>query len=293
MNRSADDSSDSRFFDGGAEELQEIRSKESLQRFFRRKKSRRSFLRLFYLVVFIGLSVIFVLMCLSLFFKVAAVEIVGTTRYTSEQIMEYLNIQKGQNLYGIDRKEVSSLVGRLAYVREATLTRELPHTLVITLQEEEPVYYCCLYGEYFSLSDNLQVVEKLPDAEGAGESLIYLELPPVDTAIIGRTVKFFTESDMKYVAAYLDILQSSVIAERTTAFDLRDRFSLYLICDGKYLVELADGSDLATKFKTLSQILKTDAFKDIRPAKIDMSNPSESSAIYVTADKIVFVSPSG
>lgn len=281
MNDYANDRRDSRFFTGDHSELQEIKSKESLQKFVRHNRNRKNILRLSYILIFLVLSTLFVIICLAVFFKIKEVEIVGSSSYSPAEIMNYCGIEPGQSLYEVNDRDLSGLSERFPYIRTARLTRKLPHTLIITVTEDEADYYCELYGEYFVLSRELRVLERSSDPSSLSErGLIELMLPEIDQAIIGDSLVFASDADEKYVTAYLDTLYTNQIYERVTGFDLRDKFNLRMICDHIYLVELDSGDELSTKLTATAAVLATtEAFPEGVTAKIDMANPAMPSAM--------------
>jgi cell division protein FtsQ len=280
MNDYANNRRDQRFFTGDQGELQEIKNKESLQKFVRHNQAKKSFFRLTYIIIFIVLTALFVIVCLAVFFKVKEVEIVGTSHYSNEDILQFCRIETGQSLYEVNNDDLAGLSDKFAYIKSAKITRKLPHTLIITITEDEACYYCELYGEYFIMSKDLRVLDRAFDSRPLiDQGLIELVLPETDKCIIGQSIVFSNDSDAKYVFAYLDALYTSTLYTSVTAFDLRDKFNLQLICDSIYLVELADGDDLLTKLSATAQVLATDAFNDKIPAKIDVTDPAEISAV--------------
>ena len=114
MNGNADNRRDSRFFTGDRSELQEIQSKESLQRFVRHNKKRRRLSRLSYVLIFLVLGTIFVIVCLSVFFKIEHIEVVGLTRYSAVEIVNSLDIKLGESLYSVNNAALSGSVGRIS-----------------------------------------------------------------------------------------------------------------------------------------------------------------------------------
>lgn len=281
MNGNADNRRDSRFFTGDRSELQEIQSKESLQRFVRNNKKRKRLSRLSYALIFLVLGTIFVIVCLSVFFKIEHIEVVGLTRYSAAEIVNSLDIKLGESLYSVNDSTLAGLSDDFAYISSARTRRKLPDTLVIEVVEDEAVAWCQLYGEYFVLSGDLRVLDRVSDPSLLdGQGLFELRLPEINSAIIGRRIEFSSESDDEYVSAYLDAVITSVLYPRVTALDLRDKFDLKLICDNLYLVELASGDDLPTKLSATAGVLsQTEAFPEGTPAVIDMADPAVSSAV--------------
>lgn len=281
MNGNADNRRDSRFFTGDRSELQEIQSKESLQRFVRHNKKRRRLSRLSYVLIFLVLGTIFVIVCLSVFFKIEHIEVVGLTRYSTVEIVNSLDIKLGESLYSVNNAAISGLSDKFPFISSARIRRKLPDTLVIEVVEDEAAAWCELYGEYFVLSGELRILDRVSEPSLLeGQGLFELRLPEIDSAIVGRRIEFTNESDDEYVTAYLDAVIGSVLYPRITALDLRDKFDLKLICDDLYLVELADGEDLPTKLSATAGVLsQTEAFPEGTPAVIDMADPAVSSAI--------------
>ncbi len=280
---------DDRFFGGDAGELQRIKNKESLQRFERRKRFRESLSRLGRFVVFIAILAAFAAICVNKFFVIRDVKVVGTTRYVGSELLELIGVKEGESLFSVGQGDVKSLPQRLSNIREARLSRELPGTLVITLTEDVPLYYTELYGEFFVLSDELRVLDRVFTDVGLKGVYMRLELPGVDFAVVGNSLRFEDESDERYVKTYIDVLETSGVWELADAFDLRDRFDLKLICcDYKYLCELADGEDFATKLSTLGQILTHDALADRGNARIDIRDPAQGRAIFDIEGNVTF-----
>ena len=277
MNSYANDRTDERFSDVDPGELHELKSKETLRRFQRHNRTRQSLSKLVQVVIFFVIIALFAAICLTKVFVIQNVEVVGTDRYTGDELLEFLDASKGESLYSIRSKNVDALPSKLSLVRSASVSRKLPQTLIITVVEDEPLYYCELFGEYFLLADNLRVLDRVFDENIAKEQgLIRLELPTVDRALVGSRLVFDDESDMRYVTAYLAALEASSVRDHVDAFDLRDKFDLEMICDSIYLVQFADGEELSTKLSTLAQVLEHDAMQNRGKSRIDVSNPAET-----------------
>ncbi len=268
----------SRFFDGDSKELQHIKNQESLQKLARHNRARRHVSRLTTFVIFALLAAIFAVICLALFFNIEEIEVVGTTRYGREEILSHCSIEPGQSLYEVRKSDVSGVPSRLPYIRDVKITRKLPHTLVLKVVEDEPVFFSELYGEIFILSEKLRVLERLAGTEVPG-GLMELVLPQIDAAIVGSSIVFSDDVSARYVENYLDIILRSELAGRINGFDLSDRFNLMMIFDSLYLVELGDSSDLSVKLNSaLNAVSTPGAFDGKTPAAIDLTDPKEFSA---------------
>ena len=278
----------SRFFEGDSAELQEIRSKESLQNFVRHNQKKKTIGRLSLLILFVGMFALFAVVSLSLFFKVEEIRIEGSSRYSEEEILEGTGVERGQSLFDVSNRDFADVPERLTFLKQVTVKRELPHTLVLQVTEDKPRYYANFYDEYFLLSEDLRVLQHSHEADFDKSELTRLYLPDIDSVLVGSKVDFSDELIAKHTAAYLKAFCENPISYRVTAFDLRDRFDLAMICESIYLVNLGDGVDLSTKLSTVAAILETDAFDHKTPATINAVNPAKCSAVVGTNRVIAF-----
>ncbi len=271
---------ESRYFTGSEDELSKIKSREALQKFAKLKRSKRNISRFGSFLIFGAIISVFVLICLAVFFRIKEIELVGSERYTKEQILEISDVYEGLSLYEISNDNFKEVSQKLSYVKEIRISRKLPNTLIINVIEDIPKFYCELYGEYFVLSDNLRVLERLFDeTELCESSLIKIHIPEIDSAIVGENIVFSTDVSQRYVSAYIDVILKSVLFDKITEFDFRDRFDLKLIAENLYLVELGNGDELSTKLTILAAMLDKNAFEDGIPVIIDARDPSQSYAI--------------
>lgn len=99
----------------------------------RRRRGRFSFLlKLLCVLLIAGATVA----ALTLFFKVQSIVVRGGTRYSEEEIVAASGIQIEDNLFLLNKYGVSQTIfEKLPYVEEASINRELPDTIVITVRE--------------------------------------------------------------------------------------------------------------------------------------------------------------
>lgn len=274
------DRPESRFFDGDEHELSELKKKQSIQRFMRRKRNRKRIARIMYVLLFTAVITVFVILCLNFFFRVENIELTGTSRYSREDIISLTSISEGMSIFSASNRSLSGVNERLAYIKEFRVIRKFPDTVVIEALEDTPRYYAELYGEYFILSDELRILERtFEEPKREDNALIELLLPQINSALVGRTIEFPTDVSQRYVTAYIDALEASPMYERANAFDLRDRFNLALIASDIYIVKLGNGDELGTKLTAVAGMLGHAVMSDGIPASIDATNPTQCPVI--------------
>ena len=99
----------------------------------RRKRSRLGFLlKLLCAAAVVGALTVGA----TVFFRVEDIVVEGNRRYTQEEIVAITGISQGDNLYGINKIEVSSSIRRqLPYIEGVNIRRNLPSTIRITVDE--------------------------------------------------------------------------------------------------------------------------------------------------------------
>ncbi len=120
--------------------------------------------------LFLLLMAVFFLVGGGVFFRVRNIEVIGSDVYTMEEILESSGVNYGDNLIFINRSRVSAnLVSNLIYAESVQITRKLPGTLVIRINESIPV--ACIYqGGWWLLDKNCRVLEKTNQA-GLGKAI--------------------------------------------------------------------------------------------------------------------------
>ncbi len=274
------DRPESRFFNGDEHELSELKKKQTIQRFMRRKRNRKRIARVLYTLLFAMVITVFVIICLNFFFRIDNIELTGTSHYSRDEVISLGEISEGMSIFSVSNRSFSDVAEKLAYIKELDVVRRFPDTIVITAIEDKPRYWTEIYGEYFILSDELRILERaFNEPQSEESSLIELLLPQVDSALVGKKIEFSTDVSQRYVTAYIDALESSPMYERTNAFDLRDRFNLALIASGKYIVKLGNGDELGTKLTAVAGMLGHAAMSDGVPASIDATDPTQCPVI--------------
>ena len=91
------------------------------------------------------------------YFSLKTVEINGNTRLSSREILEILQISDTSNTLDLSLKAVEEKFSRNPWVKRASVTRVMPDTLVISVEERVPVFWVLKEGQLH-----------YADAQGAG-----------------------------------------------------------------------------------------------------------------------------
>lgn len=186
---------------------------------------------------------------MSVFFKIGNISVEGNSLYTDEEIIEASGIQKGDNLFFINRIAAGSrVIVKLPYVDAVTITRGLPNRVTIIVSESMAVGYVNVNSELWSLSGTGKFLGTLDAAET--EYIAAITGITVSEAKVGDIIKPVEGEEEKcaYLIEILDQIQARQLGDRITAIDISDVDAPVLEFDERFTVKLGELGDTEYKF---------------------------------------------
>lgn len=214
------------------------------------KKSRRHN-ALFAPVAFVLICVSLIL-AMSIFFKVNAIEVVGNTRYTAEEVIQASGIDTGDNLFFVNRISAGSRIRtRLPYIQEATIDRQLPDKVVITVTESQSIA-CVASGTGLWLIDRECKLMGTVSQEDSAGFILVTGLEPIDPEV-GNKVEPGVEDSGKvaYLTEILTEIEVRGLDDKISNLDITSVANPTFEYDGRFLVKLGSKTDTVKKFGTL------------------------------------------
>ena len=231
------------------------------------------------LLLAVVILLIFAVCCTAIYellFVVRNVEVTGTAMYTNGEIIAASGLDTDVNLYDFRTDEITDRITFYCpYVRVADLSRRLPSTVALTLEDDRIVYCANIFGEIVALSSGLRILGTLTADEAA--DYILLRLPGITEAVAGRTVVFADERNERYIRQVLEEVNASALNGRISYMDLRNEHDLILYCDGMYELQLGNQADLKMKLRMADTAIADAMFPQNTPARVDLSVVSEAS----------------
>lgn len=167
----------------------QYRNREELRRMqdARRKKIRRRRKILLSMLLSVVVAAVAVTLCLTVFFKIEAIEVTGAAIYAPEQVVQSAEVNTGENLFIKSASKMSALIEtRCPYIREVKIKRSLPATLKIQVKEDVSTYAVAQADGYVLLNDVFKVLEaeaeEIPDGTTLIEGMEYDRLSPGEAA---------------------------------------------------------------------------------------------------------------
>ncbi len=134
------------------------------------KKRRRAKRRLIVLLVMVGLAVILLFLLYAPIFNIKAIEVEGSTNYSTEIITQASGIKIGENGFRLIRLKPEAIlelrlldseerISRLPYVKTCTVKLKFPDRVTVNITEREPAAYLVYFDNYLVVDDQGFVLE--------------------------------------------------------------------------------------------------------------------------------------
>lgn len=204
--------------------------------------------------VVVIVSIIFVM---SVFFRVADIQVVGNTHYTDAEIIRAIDIEEGDNLFFFDRfAAISRVFAKLPYIEEVSVERHLPDSVTIEVTESKALAYLVLGDEFWTLDHNCKVLGKAVEEELT--ALIPVEGIKPGTLLIGETMQT-EDGDAELVAYLQEILfqvQERGIYMNISMIDFADPDNVFIYYSDRFTIRLGQNSNTEYKFGMLVSVLE-------------------------------------
>ncbi len=241
----------------------------------RRQDKKRTRRTVFYVLLFLSVSVIFMGVCVAVFLNVETVNIYGNENYSYEDILEHVSINIGQNIYSFDADEIENeILKSLPYVGAVEVKRDLPSSVDINITEEKAYYSAYLAGDTYILSPNLKVLKCIPD-KNSQDDLVPISINNVRRCFVGRQVEFVNERNLASLTSLYNGFESMGIQSKIKRVDFTSRFDISINYDNRFEVYVGDTDNIDIKMRFLVAII--DELDSDATGTIDVSNPQEAS----------------
>lgn len=134
----------------------------SVERYYQKKKKRKKKAKMVFFGSLLALTLLtVVILSVTVFFNADKIVVKGNVHYTAEKILQQGGIEKGQNLFRLNKFKSIEKMQQLPYVKEVTINRKLPNTLEITIIENQPVVWVSTTNGVALLNEEYRVLELL------------------------------------------------------------------------------------------------------------------------------------
>ena len=216
-------------------------------------------------------------------FRVKTFKVEGASPYTSEQIISASGIQQGKSLIFADLDEAAASIEKtLPYTDNVKLTKKLPSGIIIRLEETSAGFAVEMSGGMYALTNSELKVLELSGEVPEGTAVITGAVPVKAEA--GSIISFSAEEEDKTLSLIKQITRS--VAENgmedINLIDVSEKNNIYLIYQGRIVMQLGDSSDLASKLSLGQRVISQENTID----------PAQFGTVNLTVAKKAYFNPS-
>lgn len=198
----------------------------------------------------------------SLGFRVDDVIVEGRTLTLQKEILDILNIRRGDSIFSCSLLNTRQALEALPWVRSASVQRRLPDTLYIRLSERHPVALWQNKGIMYLVDDQGKILENVP--AGSFSDLVVLtgEGAPEQARVLIETLADFPDIAQKVTGAIFvgkrrwDIMINHKLRIKLAEFDMKGSLESFskLVQDHKLENKEILGIDLRFRDRVYFQL---------------------------------------
>ena len=225
----------------------------------RRNRRYRGRGRLTVLLRFLSFLVICsaIVAALILFFKIQKIVVSGNQRYTEQEIIDCTGVEYGDNMFLLNKFAITGQITRqLPYVESVQISRGLPDTLVITVEECQAVVAIEQGDGVWLMSLGGKLLEKVTAAQGAK----YLQLSGVELLLptVGSQMEFPEEGNAteEQILTLLSVLDERGMMGDVQSIDCSDKHEMVMGYADRFRVVMNYDNDFPKSMEALEQVIE-------------------------------------
>lgn len=236
----------------------------------RRRRRRGGFSLLYKLLAFFAICAAIVA-AMAIFFKVDSVEVSGNSRYSAEEIISGANLHIGDNLFLINKfSAAEQITQKLPYISRVRISRKLPNTLCIEVEENAALLVVEQDGAEWLLSTGGKIVEQVSGSSADGAIRVQ-GITLIDPEV-GHAMQL-PEEQQNAKTCLLEILQALDALQahgRCRRIQLEDAAVITMAFDDRFTVQMAWNADYRYKLECMLVVIDT-KLEDNEKGTIDLT----------------------
>lgn len=240
---------------------------QHLRKIVRRKERRARLTK----IIAVLLSLVCGVLALAAFFRVEQLEIVGLTRYDTQDVLNTFGIKQGDNLFFCDSlRGQKRLLAQYPYFESVSVERDLPSRMVVTVKEAQPIAAVnSTQGGWFVLDKDCRVLERT-DQEGAKDAaeVLGLRTPGAEP---GQTLPAEDPDVLEALKTLANGLDKVGLGGKATLYNLQDLDSIWFLYEERFAVCVGNTKNLDHKLAILQALVTGDQFSPSDKGSINLA----------------------
>ena len=242
-------------------------------------KRRKRKARLFYALLVLFVLSVGVVLSLTVFFNIDKIEVVGSTRYETDRIIELSRIKIGENLFLSSMNAGrDDILKEMPYIESVSIQRKMPSRVRITVTEAEEAGYFQKDGENIVVSGLSKVLRKTPDMP---EGIPLIECGSVSGTETGQTVVFEDERNEKILNDVSKAIEESGISD-ITKIEIIDSIKVKMMYQDRIEITIGAPTELHDKLALGKKVL-SEKIPPEEKGRLNLTNPRRAPYEAITA----------
>ncbi len=223
-----------------------------------------------YFVLF-GMIAVIVLIILAntVLFKCGSIEVIGTSRYTAEEITATADIKTGDNLLHINTKKAEdNIIKNFAFVDKAAVKKVFPSTIRIEITEAENWFAIKQDNKVHVVSRGRRILGQI-----SAKDMVVVNGFEAESVEVGSYLK--SKIDAKNEIPDLIFKTAEKVGFKgITEIDITDRFSIKISLGGRIILNLGPSTQLESKLRVAQALIEQQIGED-EQVVILLTNPEK------------------
>ena len=228
-------------------------SKEITEEFIRKRAKKAKIRKIFIITILILVAII--LAMFSPLFNIKNIIINGNSKISTNEIISLSQIELEENMFKVNSTKVIKQIKENAYISTVKITRNIPSTITITIEERIPAYLIECNGNYAYVDKQGYILEisqeklELPILQG--------ETTEISNITAGGRLEKKDLQKLEIVIKMMEVAQSIEISNLITRIDIKNIDDIELIFETKEkTAHLGNGTNLLNKMNSIKRILE-------------------------------------
>ena len=214
---------------------------------------------------------------------ITVVHVDGAIGWTESAVIEAAGIRVGDSMRSVKAKEISERISeKFSALAGADVSKVFPGKVIIIPHQATPTYRFSHDGVSYILSKELKV---LAQDDGSHESLPELFVAGILDCSPGNRLTFSVPRDYSVTCEIAAMIVDRMGEMSIDRIDIRNKFSIEVICKSKYKLLFGDKSNLEQKIKLVKETLGDPVFSGGAPAVVDVSGGNKASVKFTEIGK--------
>ncbi len=226
----------------------------------KRKRRRKKNMFLYYLIAFTLITTTFVVLSLTVFFKLEKINISGESIYSREQIIKETKFEESKNLLLLNTvKAKERILNNLTYVDTVEISRHLPSSINIKVTACKEFANLKTDNGFVVIDKNGKVLKKGLAAK-KDKLLLVKGFKPKEVEE-NKIMTSIDENKEEMLSKILNEISKNKF-EKITEVDINDKFDIIIVFDDRVKINVGSSQDLSYKIRYSKKIIEKEQEKN-------------------------------